>query len=51
MERAPRFSDTEHRQVEHIIESEEERGHSPAEAERIGYATINERRNEQVNKE
>jgi hypothetical protein len=34
------FSAKEHRQVEHIKESEERRGHSPAEAEGIGYATV-----------
>jgi hypothetical protein len=51
MEREPRFSDKEHREVEHIIESEEERGYAPEEAERIGYATINKRRNERVEKE
>ena len=36
-----RFTAKEHRQVEHIKESEEERGKSPDEAERIGYATVN----------
>lgn len=36
----------EHREVEHIVKSEEERGCSPEEAERIGYATVNKRRNE-----
>jgi len=34
------FSAKEHRQVEHIKESEEHRGMSPAEAEAIGYATV-----------
>ncbi len=34
------FSAKEHRQVEHIKESEERRGHSAAEAEGIGYATV-----------
>ena len=34
------FSEKEHRQVEHIKESEERRGHSAAEAEGIGYATV-----------
>jgi hypothetical protein len=34
------FSAKEHRQVEHIKESEEQRGKSPAEAEAIGYATV-----------
>jgi hypothetical protein len=47
MEREHRYSDEEHREVEHIIESEEERGYSPEEAERIGYATVNKRRSEQ----
>jgi hypothetical protein len=46
MERENRYSDKEHREVEHIIESEEERGYSPDEAERIGYATVNKRRSE-----
>jgi hypothetical protein len=36
-----RYSAKEHRQVEHIKESEEARGHSPSEAEGIGYATVN----------
>jgi hypothetical protein len=36
-----RFSAKEHRQVEHIKESEVERGMSPDEAERVGYATVN----------
>ena len=36
-----RYSPKEHRQVEHIKESEEARGHSPEEAEAIGYATLN----------
>jgi hypothetical protein len=31
----------EHRQVEHIKESEERAGHPPGEAEGIGYATVN----------
>ena len=34
------FSAKEHRQVEHIKESEEQRGMSPAEAEAVGYATV-----------
>jgi isopentenyl phosphate kinase len=34
------FSEKEHRQVEHIKESELRRGHSEAEAEGIGYATV-----------
>ncbi len=36
-----RYSPKEHRQVEHIKASEEERGHSAEEAEAIGYATVN----------
>jgi hypothetical protein len=36
-----RFTAKEHRQVEHIAASEEERGMSPEEAERVGYATVN----------
>lgn len=36
-----RYSKKEHRQVEHIKASEEARGHSSAEAEAIGYATVN----------
>ena len=36
-----RFTAKEHRQVEHIKESEEKRGMSPEEAERVGYATVN----------
>jgi hypothetical protein len=43
MERDSRYSDKEHREVEHIEESEEERGYSPEEAERIGYAIVNKR--------
>ena len=35
------FSAKEHRQVEHIKASEEQRGVSPAEAKSIGYATVN----------
>ncbi len=34
------FSAKEHRKVEHIKESEEKRGMSPAEAEAVGYATV-----------
>lgn len=34
------FSAKEHRQVEHIKESEEKRGMSAAEAEAVGYATV-----------
>jgi hypothetical protein len=36
-----RYTPKEHRQVEHIAESEERRGVAPEEAEAIGYATVN----------
>ncbi|HEV3092297.1 MAG TPA: hypothetical protein VGX91_12730 [Candidatus Cybelea sp.] len=36
-----RYTAKEHRQVEHIAESEEARGVSPEEAQAIGYATVN----------
>ncbi|HEY6449491.1 MAG TPA: hypothetical protein VIX60_02265 [Candidatus Cybelea sp.] len=36
-----RYSQKEHRQVEHVKESEEARGVLPREAEAIGYATVN----------
>jgi hypothetical protein len=36
-----RFTAKEHRQVEHITASEEQRGMSHDEAERVGYATVN----------
>ncbi|HEY4441606.1 MAG TPA: hypothetical protein VGN14_14200 [Candidatus Elarobacter sp.] len=36
-----RFTAKEHRQVEHIKESEVDRGMSAEEAERVGYATVN----------
>ena len=38
-----RYSAKEHRQVEHVAESEEARGVSREEAEAIGYATVNKR--------
>ncbi len=41
MPKGHRYTEKEHRQVEHIKESEEDRGHSPEEAEGIGYATVN----------
>ncbi len=41
MPKRHRYSAKEHRQVEHIKESEERRGHSESEAEAIGYATVN----------
>ena len=43
MARKHRYTAKEHRQVEHIKESEESRGVSPQEAEGIGYATVNKR--------
>ena len=36
-----RYTEKEHRQVEHIQKSEEARGHSAPEAEAIGFATVN----------
>jgi hypothetical protein len=36
-----RYTEKEHRQVEHIQKSEQARGHSAPEAEAIGYATVN----------
>jgi len=41
MPKKHRYSEKEHRQVEHIKESEEARGVSAEEAEAIGYATVN----------
>ncbi len=41
MPKKHRYTAKEHRQVEHIAESEEARGISPDEAEGIGYATVN----------
>jgi hypothetical protein len=41
MPKQHRYTDKEHRQVEHIKESEERRGRSAEEAEAIGYATVN----------
>jgi hypothetical protein len=43
MPRNRRYTAKEHRQVEHIKESEESRGVSADEAEAIGYATVNKR--------
>ena len=34
------FSAKEHRQAEHIAQSEEQRGMSPAEAKGVGFATV-----------
>jgi hypothetical protein len=39
-----RFTAKEHREAEHVIESEEERGIPPERAERIGWATVNKRK-------
>jgi hypothetical protein len=36
-----RYTEKEHRQIEHIKESEEARGMPAGEAEAIGYATVN----------
>ncbi len=41
-----RFSKKEDRQAEHVKESEEKRGKSEKEAERIGYATVNKQKHE-----
>jgi hypothetical protein len=41
MPKRNRYTAKENRQVEHIKESEERRGHSESEAEAIGYATVN----------
>ena len=41
-----RFSQKEDREVQHIAESEEKRGHSKEDAERIGYATVNKQKSE-----
>lgn len=41
MPKKHRYSAKEHRQVEHIKESEEARGMSSDEAESVGYATVN----------
>jgi hypothetical protein len=42
-----RFTPKEDRQAKHIMVSEEERGKSPEEAERIGYATVNKEKSSQ----
>jgi hypothetical protein len=41
MPKSHRYTAKEHRQVEHIKDSEERRGHAASEAEAIGYATVN----------
>ena len=43
MPKKHRYSAKEHRQVEHIAQSEQARGLSKEEAEGIGYATVNKR--------
>jgi hypothetical protein len=43
MPRKHRYSAKEHRQVEHIKDSEIARGMSAGEAEGVGYATVNKR--------
>jgi hypothetical protein len=40
MPKKQRYTAKEHRQIEHIKESEEARGVTPREAEAIGYATV-----------
>jgi hypothetical protein len=40
MPKKQRYTAKEHRQIEHIKESEEARGMSPEEAEAVGYATV-----------
>jgi hypothetical protein len=40
MPKKKRYTAKEHRQIEHIKDSEEARGVSPREAEAIGYATV-----------
>lgn len=46
MAKKHRFTVKEHRQVEHIKESEEARGYPEKEAEAIGYATVNKEKHE-----
>jgi hypothetical protein len=45
-----RFSKKEDRQAEHIKESEEKRGKSEKDAERIAYATVNKQKQEHNDK-
>ena len=42
-----RYTKKEDRMAEHIKESEEERGKSEEDAERIGYATVNKHKQEE----
>lgn len=41
-----RFTNKEDRQAEYIKESEENRGHSEKDSERIAYATVNKQKSE-----
>ena len=41
-----RFTDKQDREAQHIKESEEKRGHSEKDSERIAYATVNKQRHE-----
>ena len=41
-----RFTKKEDRQAQHVKESEEKKGKSEKEAERIGYATVNKQKHE-----
>ncbi len=41
-----RFTEKEDRQADHIKNSEEKRGYSEKDAERIGYATVNKEKQE-----
>jgi hypothetical protein len=45
-----RFTKKEDRQAQHIKESEQERGKSEEEAERIGYATVNKQKSQKKDK-
>jgi hypothetical protein len=46
-DRNSRYSNKEDRMAEHVKESEEKRGKSEKEAERIGYATLNKHKQEE----
>ena len=46
-DRNDRFTDKEDRMAEHIKESEQKRGRSEEDAERIGYATVNKHKQEE----
>lgn len=45
-----RFTEKEDRQAEHIKESEEKRGRSNEDAERIAYATVNKQKQKKKSK-